>query len=51
MKVSPEGSHKKTPIIDNEKEAVLFHELMNRPAQINKKLSISAARYRELFGK
>ena len=50
MKVSPEDSHKKTQIIDNEKEAALFQELMTRPAQINKKLSASAARYRELVG-
>ena len=38
-------------IIENEQEAALFYELMNRPAQTPEKLSASAARYKQLFGK
>ncbi len=54
MKVLLEDSQKRLEvsqqIIENEQDAALFYELLNRPAQINKKLTASAARYKKLFG-
>lgn len=55
MKVLTEDARRRIEesqqIIENEQEAAQFYELMNRPAQTHEKLSSSAARYKELFGK
>lgn len=54
MKVLLEDSRRRLEvtqqIIENEQDAALFYELLNRPAQVNKKLTASAAKYKKLFG-
>lgn len=54
MKVLLEDSQRRIEVskqlIENEQDAALFYELLNRPTQVNKKLSASAAKYKKLFG-
>jgi uncharacterized protein (DUF1778 family) len=55
MKVLLEDSKKRIEVskqlIENEQDAALFYEILNRPAQVNNKLSASAAKYKKLFSK
>lgn len=54
MKVLLEDSKRRIEesqqLIENEQDAALFYEILNRPAKTNKKLSESAAKYKKLFG-
>ncbi len=54
MKVLLEDSQRRIEVsqqlIKNEQDAALFYEILNRPTQVNKKLSLSAAKYKRLFG-
>ena len=54
MKVLLEDSQRRIEVskqlIENEQDAALFYELLNRPTRVNKKLSASAAKYKKLFG-
>lgn len=54
MKVLLEDSQRRIEesqqLIENEQDAALFYEILNRPVQANKKLSKSTAKYKKLFG-